>query len=93
MGDQLRTELGIDLYWTPKERKFYSEIASRELGSAYFIEGIPRDNPAGRARYLDKKLKVEDFGIVEKRILKIAEEKGRAFALFKLEEIAIKRFC
>jgi len=91
MGDRLRDILG--LAWTKEEIELYSQIASEKLGPAYLIEGIPKDQPSHRVRYLDKKLDIGDDEEIEKRILNIYKEcNNKALTLKELEKIAIKRF-
>ena len=92
MGDALRNAIAISGYWTNAEKKLCSEIALEKLGPVYAVENIPKDRPADRARYWDEKLKIEDNGEEEKRILKISKEINKAKALRALEKIAVERF-
>ena len=92
MGGKLRDKFN-SVHWTRQEiRDYILRYASRELGPIYFLKDLPKENPAGRAIYLDTKLEIGDDTKEEKDILKIIEERGEARALEALEKIALKIF-
>jgi len=90
MGDRLRNAIGIPSGWTKEEKRKYKYLRKREITPVYIIEGLTKDSLADRARYWDKKLKLTSYG--ENKILKIAEEKGKAEALVALEKLALEEF-
>ncbi len=92
MGDALRNTIGISATWTKEEIRLYSQIAPEKLGPVYAVENIQKDEPANRARYWDRRLRIDDNGRVEKRILNICQKYNKAVALINLEQIVIKKF-
>ncbi len=92
MGDALRNILGLSVGWTKEEIELYSKITQEKLGPVYAVEGIPKNQPAERAKYWDRKLSIGDRGNEEMRLLDICEKQNKAIALAELEQIVIEKF-